>query len=225
MKTYTHAYIYLIREREFLLRNEPVFKIGRGAQDADRIIKRVATGYKKGSEIWLTIRCPISTYKEVETSLKSTFRQRFQTHGDGSEYFEGDPTEMTQLISDTVNKSWSTNITVDTEDNPDRSNHTDVTASTLSKNNLTEPHFAARMQLLNEATDYYVGKVVTPENLPLSVRRLTELSADKITLLTEYCDMLQQTREQSKEKQIIQELVEHQHKQAELLEKMAALQS
>lgn len=106
--TYTHAYIYLIREREFLLRNEPVYKIGRGEQDADRVIKRVAKGYKKGSEIWLTIRCPILQYKDVETSLKNTFRQRFSTHGDGSEYFQGNPREMIKIITEVVNDSWST---------------------------------------------------------------------------------------------------------------------
>lgn len=106
MTTYTHAYIYLIREREFLLRDEPVFKIGRGAQDADRIVKRVATGYKKGSEIWLAIRCALSVYKEVENGLKTTFRERFEKHGDGSEYFIGDPTAMVQLITTVVNDSW-----------------------------------------------------------------------------------------------------------------------
>ena len=107
METYTHAYIYLIREREFLLRNEPVYKIGRGAQNADRIVKRVATGYKKGSEIWLAMRCPIATYKNVETSLKSIFGERFEKHGDGSEYFMGNPAEMVELITKIVNKSWS----------------------------------------------------------------------------------------------------------------------
>ena len=107
MKTYTHAYIYLIREREFLLRNEPVFKIGRGEQDADRIVKRVATGYKKGSEIWLTTRCPISLYKQAENTLKNTFRERFTEHGDGSEYFSGDPTEMVKIISSVVENCWS----------------------------------------------------------------------------------------------------------------------
>lgn len=107
MKTYTHAYIYLIREREFLLRDEPVFKIGRGEQDADRVVKSVATGYKKGSEIWLTIRCPILKYKDVESSLKSTFRERFTQHVDGSEYFSGDPTEMIKFITETVHCAWS----------------------------------------------------------------------------------------------------------------------
>ena len=107
MQNYTHAYIYLIREREFLVRDEPVFKIGRGEQDADRVVKRVATGYKKGSEIWLTIRCPISLYKQVESTLKSTFRDRFTQHGDGSEYFSGDPTEMIQIITRVVHNAWS----------------------------------------------------------------------------------------------------------------------
>lgn len=107
MTNYTHAYIYLIREREFLLRNEQVFKIGRSAQFADRVIKRVATGYKKGSEIWLTIRCPILLYKEVESSLKSTFCHRFEKHGDGSEYFKGSPLDMIKLITDVVHNSWS----------------------------------------------------------------------------------------------------------------------
>ena len=107
VKMNTHAYIYLIREREFLLRNEPVFKIGRGAQEADRVINRLAKGYKKGSEIWLAIRCPIADYKEVECALKSVFRERFTKHGDGSEYFIGDPTEMTKLITEVVHKSWS----------------------------------------------------------------------------------------------------------------------
>lgn len=111
MDTYTHAYIYLIREREFLLRAEPVFKLGRGAQNPDRVIKRIAKGYKKGSEIWLTIRCPIYFYKDVETSLIKTFRQRFEKYRDGNEYFSGDPLEMMKVITDAVQDSWLTEKT------------------------------------------------------------------------------------------------------------------
>lgn len=49
----------------------------------------------------------MSAYKDVEKVLKSTFRDKFKVHTDGSEYFEGDPTTMIKLITQIVHTSWS----------------------------------------------------------------------------------------------------------------------
>lgn len=105
--SYTHAYIYLIREREFLLLNQPIYKIGRSEQHANRVIKRIATGYKKGSEIVLVLHTPLTMYKDVESVLKHMFCDRFKKHDDGTEYFEGDPIQMMRIINDVVCHSWS----------------------------------------------------------------------------------------------------------------------
>ena len=77
MAAYTDAYIYLIREREFLLLDQPVYKIGRSEQHADRTVQRIAKGYKKGSETLLTLRIPLGLYKDVESILKAMLWERF----------------------------------------------------------------------------------------------------------------------------------------------------
>lgn len=177
MDTYTHAYIYLIREREFIRLNEPVFKIGRGAQNADRVVKRVATGYKKGSEIWLTIRCPITLYKNVETSLKSMFCERFQKHGDGSEYFSGDPTRMIQIITDVVHNSW---LQVETEPLQCRFTEGDMTQHQLEVYEMIQTRqqqIAQRRALHEEQCTQFTKQIAEDRADVLKLYRL--LGADK----------------------------------------------
>ena len=97
----THGYLYLIREREFLQRDENVYKIGMTVQGPKLRIKRL-DAYKKGSELRMVVYCPVERVFETEKVLKNNFRQIFEAHPDGFEYFVGDPVKMTRLIFEEV---------------------------------------------------------------------------------------------------------------------------
>lgn len=97
----TVGYIYLLREREFLHNNLPVYKVGMTNQVANTRVKRLEH-YKKGSEIVLL----------TQIALKAIFRR----HSDGCEYFEGDKLRMTTIIQDIVNRyNMSSNRPHETE--------------------------------------------------------------------------------------------------------------
>jgi hypothetical protein len=87
-------YIYLLREREFVRMNEPVYKIGRTKQAPnDRF-----TGYPKGSEIELYVR--VNDSVNAEKQLVNLFKREFKQRKDyGNEYFEGDVKLMVKSIS------------------------------------------------------------------------------------------------------------------------------
>lgn len=87
------GYFYFLREREFVLRNEDVYKIGITVQENpwNRLNQ-----YKKGSEIILLWH--LQNPKKLEDDVKKVFRYKFTQHMDGIEYFEGDKDEMFQCI-------------------------------------------------------------------------------------------------------------------------------
>ncbi len=91
VKAYTHAYLYLIREREFVLRDLNVFKIGLTKQPMGLKIGRF-DGYKKGSELLLVVECPLNLVEDIEKDLKKRFAEKFQRHDD-----DGIEVQMSQL--------------------------------------------------------------------------------------------------------------------------------
>lgn len=93
-----YGYIYLIREREFLLRDEDVYKVGATVQKhANLQIKRLYN-YKKGSQLLCVCICDYDCVFNVESNIKQQFRKKFQKHIDGNEYFIGDPNVMLRII-------------------------------------------------------------------------------------------------------------------------------
>lgn len=90
--------IYLIRTREFLNLNQPVYKIGRSNS---KILTRM-NGYEKGSEIILSsqvVNCYI-----LEKELKKIFKEKFKQRKDiGTETFEGDVNEMISIMMNQIN--------------------------------------------------------------------------------------------------------------------------
>jgi hypothetical protein len=103
LKTCTqHAYIYLIQEREFYESNRSIYKVGRTCQQADNIIGRLKSGYKKGSLIYGLILCSSKHVNKIELTIKRAFAKKFIKHADGTEYFIGDPWNMLDIIYDTV---------------------------------------------------------------------------------------------------------------------------
>jgi hypothetical protein len=93
------GYIYLIREREFQLRNENVYKVGRTIQSTCSLQLRRLNDYKKGSELCLVRQVSSAKVAEIETLIKAEFRKLFQRHADGHEYFHGDMEQMIDIIN------------------------------------------------------------------------------------------------------------------------------
>lgn len=102
----THGYIYLLREREFVLRGEDVYKIGMTRQKMNLRIDRM-NAYKKGSELILMTECPLSSCVEVESDLKRKFEHIFRRHSDGFEYFLGNPRIIAAMIFQATNEAWT----------------------------------------------------------------------------------------------------------------------
>lgn len=92
-----NSYIYLIREREFITSKNEIYKIGRTTQEKSLRINRF-NAYKKGSEIILLKEVSNDYVIEIESKLIKQFNEKFIRHIDGTEYFEGNKNEMTQLI-------------------------------------------------------------------------------------------------------------------------------
>ena len=80
-KDKTHGYLYLIREREFLVRDEQVFKMGMTIQGAKLRLKRL-DAYKKESELVVSIRCLVDRVANVEGNIKHHFQIAFTQHSD-----------------------------------------------------------------------------------------------------------------------------------------------
>jgi hypothetical protein len=93
------GYIYLLREREFRLRDEKVYKIGRTIQTTCSLQLRRLKDYKKGSELCLVRQVSSAKVAEIETSIKAEFRKSFRQHADGHEYFYGDMEQMMNIIN------------------------------------------------------------------------------------------------------------------------------
>lgn len=96
------GYIYLIREREFVRLNEPVYKHGKTRQktSCDGINRLKA--YKHGSELVMVKQVPEYLVDVIEKMITKTFKHCFQKHKDGWEYFIGDPFKMTKIIDDII---------------------------------------------------------------------------------------------------------------------------
>lgn len=111
-KEYIHeevlGYIYLIREREFVRLNEPVYKHGKTRQkiSCDDGINRLKA-YKNGSEIVMIKQVPEHMVDLIEKMITKTFKHCFERHEDGWEYFIGDPFKMTKIIDDIICKFCS----------------------------------------------------------------------------------------------------------------------
>ena len=89
-------YIYLLREREFVNTDEPVFKIGRTTNLRNRMNQ-----YPKDTQIILII--PVDDSVWYETNLIKIFEERFErakvgTENIGKEYFVGNLDEMVYII-------------------------------------------------------------------------------------------------------------------------------
>ena len=88
--------VYLLIEREFLILEKNVFKIGRSENVSNR-----AKQYPNGSQLLIVLPC--IDCKASEKQLKEVFRNNFKHRPDiGSEYFEGSPNMMIQTFIDNV---------------------------------------------------------------------------------------------------------------------------
>jgi hypothetical protein len=92
------GYIYLLREREHVISQRDVYKVGRTTQKPDTVIGRIKNGYKKGSEIVLLIQCDDDKIVAVEGKIIEAFFDMFVKHDDGKEHFYGSPKCMRQTI-------------------------------------------------------------------------------------------------------------------------------
>ncbi len=91
-------YIYLLRLREFIKTNEPIYKIGRTIQIGLNRINQ----YPKGSEIIIFRKC-IDCYT-MENVLIRLFKNKYKhCIKYGNEYFEGVEEEMLRDINNILN--------------------------------------------------------------------------------------------------------------------------
>lgn len=98
----SYGYIYLIREREFLNKNENVYKHGKTClSDATLILPRLKD-YKKGSELVFVMQVAIEQVCTIENSITKRFKNVFKKHNDGNEYFIGDPKIMIKEIFEII---------------------------------------------------------------------------------------------------------------------------
>ena len=88
-------YIYLIKEREFIINNQNIYKIGKTKQENTKRINY----YPKGSSLLIQIIC--LDCDKFETLLLNIFSKKFINRLDiGREYFEGNYDEMVKTITD-----------------------------------------------------------------------------------------------------------------------------
>ena len=82
-------FIYLIREREHISLQQPVYKIGR----TEQLLSRRMAGYPKDSE--LIVSCQSADSHKDESLLKELLHKNFKCRRDiGYEYFEGNVSRM-----------------------------------------------------------------------------------------------------------------------------------
>jgi hypothetical protein len=87
-------YIYLLQEREFVNKDEHVYKIGKTTQSN---LKRISQ-YPNGSILKIQYECIDCT--KIERELIKLFTKKYKLRKDiGYEYFEGDSFEMSCDIS------------------------------------------------------------------------------------------------------------------------------
>ncbi len=109
-------YVYLLREREFIDKDEPVYTIGRSKQPNFDRFKQ----YPKGSDLLLQSAC--NDCKSVEDEIKKIFKKKYVQRRDiGIEYFEGDINEMIIDIPLIINKGNFNTIKNNTNKNQNNS--------------------------------------------------------------------------------------------------------
>lgn len=91
-------YVYLIREREFIRINEPVYKFGKTIQSPQ---KRMY-GYPMHSEVLLCAN--VYNWHDVEKEIRAEFQKQFTKTIYGHEHFSGNPTKMVDTIMQIVNR-------------------------------------------------------------------------------------------------------------------------
>ena len=90
-----HGSIYLLREREFVNTNTPVYKIGMTQQEPNKRLNK----YPKNSELVIVMGVPINKTVQIEKHLIREFKKEFNhRHDIGAEYFEGDVQNMMRKI-------------------------------------------------------------------------------------------------------------------------------
>jgi len=87
----------LLREREFLEKDQPTYKFGKTKQEPDVSIRRLKH-YKKGSQLCLLFECPVDKVDDIENHIRKQFQIKFDKHSDGYEYFTGDVEKMKKII-------------------------------------------------------------------------------------------------------------------------------
>jgi len=88
-------YVYLIRERENVRMNEPIYKIGKTTQSPNSRL----TGYPKASEIYLFQY--VQNCSNVENEIIRRFDIKFQKRLEiGREYYRGSVLQMIDTIND-----------------------------------------------------------------------------------------------------------------------------
>ena len=91
-------YIYLVKEREFIRLNEPIYKLGKTKQKNNKRFN----GYPKNSYIIIQLKC--DDCDTIEKELLEIFTSKYKKRYDiGSEYFEGNEKEM---ITDILTKLY-----------------------------------------------------------------------------------------------------------------------
>lgn len=84
------GYLYIIQEREFVVSNIPIYKIGRTNNIENRL-----NGYPKSSRVVGIIPCNGKCVVDLETKWIQQLTRRFIHRKDiGNEYFEGDKNKM-----------------------------------------------------------------------------------------------------------------------------------
>lgn len=87
------SYIYLLQEREFTKTKENIFKVGMTRKENYKRFNQ----YPKGSILLFQMICNDS--KKVESHIINKFKEKFSQRTDiGNEYFEGDYTQMIDII-------------------------------------------------------------------------------------------------------------------------------
>lgn len=94
-------YLYLLREREFIIGGKNIYKIGRTVQKQHQRPFQRFEGYSKDTEIQVMRSVPDCII--AERQLLQLFKNKFTHRVDiGREYFEGDPNLMSQVFFDFV---------------------------------------------------------------------------------------------------------------------------
>ena len=95
-----HSYIYLLQEREFIIANLPIYKIGKTSQ----INLSRFSNYPKGSKLLLQSDC--NNCNLCESLIIKYFISKYkQIKSIGNEYFIGNYIEMIDDINDIIKKN------------------------------------------------------------------------------------------------------------------------